>query len=472
MIIPVLLAGGSGTRLWPLSRDLQPKQFLRLASDQSLLEDTLARVRSLPDVTAPMVLAREEHRFLVAELLRRAGCKDATVLLEPEGRNTAPAVAVAALQALARQGRAALLLVLPSDHVIAKPQAFVAAVHVGTAAAMAGRLVTFGIVPSAPETGYGYIKAGEQAMAGVWTIESFVEKPQRETAERYLARGGYYWNSGMFMFSAGAYLDELERLAPDIAAAARTAHQGARQDTDFLRVEAQAFRACRSESIDYAVMEKTRDAVVVPMAADWNDLGSWSAVAATRKADARNNVFDGDVLGEDVSGSYLRSESRLIAALGLRDLVVVETADAVLVADKKREQDIKRLVETLKARGRSEAHEHRKVYRPWGSYEDLAVGPRYRVKHIIVNPGGRLSLQMHRHRAEHWVVVSGAAKVTRGEEEMTLTEDQSTYIPIGMKHRLENTGSTALEIIEVQTGSYVGEDDIVRFEDVYGRVTK
>jgi mannose-1-phosphate guanylyltransferase / mannose-6-phosphate isomerase len=471
MIVPVLLAGGSGTRLWPLSRELHPKQFLNLAGECSLLEQTFLRLREIPQTAAPLVVAREEHRFLVAEQARRAGCTPG-ILLEPAPRNTAPAIALAALEAARHKGGDALLLVLPSDHVILDVAAFAHAVAAVVPAAAGGKFATFGIVPALPETGYGYIKAGAEIAPGVCALERFVEKPDRDTAERYLAEGGYYWNSGMFLFRADAYLAELERHAPDIAAATRAAHAGLRADGDFLRVDAEAFRACRSDSIDYAVMEKTRDAVVVPMQAGWSDLGSWSAVAEIGARDAQGNVLQGDVLAEDTAGSFIRSDGRLVAALGLRDQVVIETRDAVLVADKSRVQDVKKIVQRLEAAQRSESREHRRVYRPWGSYEDLAVGPRYRVKHIVVKPGARLSLQLHHHRAEHWVVVSGTAKVTCGEKEFMLSEDQSTYIPIGEKHRLENPGKLPLELIEVQTGSYVGEDDIVRFEDVYGRTPK
>ena len=472
MIIPVLLAGGSGTRLWPLSRELHPKQFLSLAGEQSLLEQTFQRLGQIQNASAPLVMAREEHRFLVAEQARRAGVAGASILLEPEGRNTAPAIAVAALEAAQRHGGESLLLVLPSDHVIADVDAFARAVHAAAAVAETGKLATFGIVPVQPETGYGYIKAGAEVAPGVHALERFVEKPDRDTAARYLKEGGYYWNSGMFLFRADVYLAELKRYAPDIAAAMHTAHAAAKQDSDFLRLDPESFHACRSESIDYAVMEKTRDAVVVPMQAGWSDLGSWSSIAGIDASDACGNVLQGDVLVEDTADSFIRSENRLVAALGLRGLVVIETKDAVLVADKSRVQDVKKIVQRLEDAQRSEVREHRRVYRPWGFYEDLAIGERYRVKHIQVKPGGRLSLQMHHHRAEHWVVVSGTARVTCGEKLLTLHEDQSTYIPIGEKHRLENTGKTPLELIEVQTGAYVGEDDIVRLEDVYGRTQK
>jgi mannose-1-phosphate guanylyltransferase/mannose-6-phosphate isomerase len=345
-------------------------------------------------------------------------------------------------------------------------------VQAGSKAAQEGRLVTFGIVPDQPETGYGYIKSGAALTAGVHKLERFVEKPDRDTAARYLAEGGYYWNSGMFLFRADTYLAQLEQHASDIAAVARAAHAASKQDSDFLRVDVDIFRSCRSDSIDYAVMEKTTDAVVVPLDAGWSDLGSWASVADIGPRDARGNVLQGDVVVEDVADSFIRSEGRLVAALGLREQIVIETKDVVLVADKSRVQDVKKLVQQLETAQRSETREHLRVYRPWGFYEDLAIGPRYRVKHIQVKPGGRLSLQMHHHRAEHWIVVSGTALVTCGDKEFNLGEDQSTYIPIGEKHRLENRGSQPLELIEVQTGSYVGEDDIVRFEDVYGRTQK
>lgn len=474
-MIPVLLAGGSGTRLWPLSRELHPKQFLRLGSDQySLLEQTFLRLKDLA-TAAPLVVAREEHRFLVAEHARRAGVEHARIILEPVGRNTAPAVALAALEVTARHSGASLLLVLPSDHVIADAAAFVAAVRCGAKAAHAGKLVTFGIVPTVAETGYGYLKASSSKSddaPGVCVLERFVEKPDQETAARYLAEGGYFWNSGMFLFRADAFLAQLERFAPDIAQATRIAHAASEEDRDFLRVNAEKFRACRADSIDYAVMEKTADAVVVPLDAGWSDLGSWSSVAAIGQADAAGNVLHGDVLAKNTQGSFIHSEGRLVATLGLRDQVVIETKDVVLVADRSQVQNVKQLVQELESAKRSEVREHRRVYRPWGYYEDLALGPRYRVKHILVKPGAQLSLQMHHHRAEHWVVVSGTAQVTCGEKTFTLSEDQSTYIPIGIKHRLENPSETPLELIEVQTGSYVGEDDIVRFEDVYGRTPR
>lgn len=469
-LVPVILAGGSGTRLWPLSRQLYPKQFLPLGSAQSLLEQTLLRTRGVAGTTNPIVVAREDHRFLVEGQAKAAGIDRVTIVLEPAGRNTAPAVAIAAFEAVRQHGTEVLLLVLPSDQVIEDTQAFASAVVAGVQAAIAGRLVTFGIVPTAPETGYGYIKAGAPFLDGVSVIDRFVEKPDPDTATRYLAEGGYFWNSGMFLFQAATYLAGLQTLAPDIAEAAKRAHELGTSDGSFLKVDADTFSACRSDSIDYALMEKTHDAVVVPMDAGWNDLGSWSSVAQTQAADSVGNVVEGDVMCVDSQSCFVHSEGRLVAALGLRDQIIVETPDAVLVANKSRVQDVKEIVKRLEMSGRSEAREHRRVYRPWGFYEDIVMGPRYRVKRIHVSPGGRLSLQMHHHRAEHWVVVTGTAKITRGDEEMLLSEDQSSYIPIGMQHRLENPGKVPLELVEVQTGSYVGEDDIVRLEDVYGRV--
>lgn len=468
MIVPVLLAGGSGTRLWPLSRQARPKQFLPLVGDVSLLQATLTRVTPFSADASTLVVGREDHRFLIAEQMRRADTQG-TVILEPCARNTAPAAAIAALEANAQHGAEALMLLLPSDHVIQDTDAFEAAVTTGAQAAKNGHLVTFGVTPSRAETGYGYIRAGQELAPGTAAIKAFVEKPDAATAQGYLDSREYYWNSGMFLFSATAYLQALGQHAPDILEACEAAYAGAARDADFLRLDEAAFNGCRSESIDYAVMEKTRDAAVVPLDARWSDLGSWSSVAELTPTDARGNAVRGDVMLEDTDNCIVRSEGRLVATLGVQDQVIVETADAVLVADRGREQDIKTLVNRLTAEKRSQAAEHRKVYRPWGSYEGIAMGGRFQVKHIIVQPGARLSLQKHHHRAEHWVVVHGTALVTRGEDEFLLTEDQSTYIPLGTKHRLENPGSIPLELIEVQSGAYLGEDDIVRYDDVYGR---
>ena len=469
MLIPVLLSGGVGSRLWPLSRELYPKQFLPLTGDRSLLVATAERAAAMPGSSAPIVVCNEAHRFLVAEQLRSAAIEAAAILLEPVGRNTAPAVAAAALQARDMDPDA-ILLVMPADHAIADTAAFAAAVGEGLAAAQQGKLVTFGIVPTAPETGYGYIQGRpSDADAGCLIIEQFVEKPDRATAERYLASGDFFWNSGMFLLSARTYLEEMAVHAPAMLAAVQRAVDGARKDLDFIRLEAAAFTECPADSIDYAIMEHTRRGVVLPLACGWSDVGAWSTLWEIGARDSDGNVTSGDVLVQDTANSYIAASSRLVATAGVSDLVVVETADAVLVADRGKVQDIKAIVTRLKEQQRSEVSVHTRVYRPWGSYESLVVGERFQVKRIIVNPGQRLSLQMHHHRAEHWIVVSGTATVTCGEQVLTLSEDQSTYIPLGTKHRLENPGVIPLELIEVQTGSYLGEDDIVRFEDVYGR---
>lgn len=464
-MIPVILSGGSGTRLWPLSREAFPKQFLALVGRESMLQATWRRVAPLAS-GAPIVVAGEAHRFMVAEQLREAGCDAATILLEPLARNTAPAIAAAALEAV-RDGADPLLLVLPSDHVIADAEAFRAAVRAASQAAESGALVTFGIVPTGPETGYGYIKAS--AGEGVRTVERFVEKPDAATAAAYVASGDYAWNSGMFLFRASAYLAELERHQPAMLAACREALARARRDVDFVRLDATAFAASPSDSIDYAVMEKTAHAAVLAIDAGWNDVGSWAALWQVAEQDGQGNAHHGDVVAEDCRDTLAWGDGRLLALLGLRDVVVVDTADAVLVAHKDRVQDVKGIVAELKHRARPETGLHRKVYRPWGHYDSVDVGERFQVKRITVKPGAALSLQMHHHRAEHWIVVSGTAKVTRGEEVILLGENQSTYIPLGVKHRLENPGVVPLELVEVQSGSYLGEDDIVRFEDVYGR---
>jgi mannose-1-phosphate guanylyltransferase/mannose-6-phosphate isomerase len=466
-MIPVILSGGSGTRLWPLSREAYPKQFLPLVGKDTMLQATWQRIAPLASA-APMVVANEEHRFMVAEQLRQVGCVPSAILLEPVGRNTAPAIAVAALQAM-REGADPLLLVLPSDHVIADATAFQAAVRQAEPAASQGRLVTFGIVPSAPETGYGYIRAGAALADGVRAVAQFVEKPDEATARGYVASGEYFWNSGMFLFRASVYLAELARQQPSMLAACRAALEGASRDADFVRLDKAAFAACPSDSIDYAVMEHTDAAAVLPIEVGWNDLGSWSALWEVAEQDGNGNAHHGDVLAQDCRNTLAWGHGRLLALLGLENVVVVDTADAVLVAHKDRVQDVKGIVGKLKAEGRSEPTSHRKVYRPWGSYDSIDVGGRFQVKRITVKPGASLSLQMHHHRAEHWIIVSGTGRITRGEEVFTLAENQSTYIPLGVKHRLENPGRLPLELIEVQSGSYLGEDDIVRFEDVYGR---
>jgi mannose-1-phosphate guanylyltransferase/mannose-6-phosphate isomerase len=466
-MVPVILSGGSGTRLWPLSRESYPKQFLPLAGTDTMLQATWLRIAPLASA-APMVVANEEHRFMVAEQLRQVGCVPSAILLEPVGRNTAPAIAVAALQAT-REGADPLLLVLPSDHVIKDAAAFQAAVRQAEPAAAQGRLVTFGIVPDAPETGYGYIRAGAALADGVRQVARFVEKPDAATARQYVASGEYFWNSGMFLFRASVYLGELARQQSAMLAACRAAIDGASRDADFVRLDKAAFAACPSDSIDYAVMEHTHAAAVLPIDVGWNDLGSWSALWEVAEQDGDGNAHHGDVLAQDCRNTLAWAEGRLVALLGLEDVVVVDTADAVLVAHKDRVQDVKGIVARLKTEGRGEPTSHRKVYRPWGSYDSIDVGERFQVKRITVKPGASLSLQMHHHRAEHWVVVSGTGRITRGDEVLTLTENQSTYIPLGVRHRLENPGRLPLELIEVQSGSYLGEDDIVRFEDVYGR---
>ncbi|MCU1193956.1 mannose-1-phosphate guanylyltransferase/mannose-6-phosphate isomerase [Stenotrophomonas maltophilia] len=463
-IQPVILSGGSGTRLWPLSREAYPKQFLPLAGELTMLQATWQRVAPLA-ARGPLVIANEEHRFVAAEQLQQVGAEPAAIILEPVGRNTAPAIAVAALEAT-RDGADALLLVLPSDHVITDEAAFRSAVQAAASAAEAGKLVTFGIVPTGPETGYGYIKAADGQ--GLRAVERFVEKPDLETATGYVASGLYYWNSGMFLFKASRYLQELECFQPAMLAGSRQAWQQARRDADFTRLDKDAFTAVPSDSIDYAVMEKTADAVVIPLDAGWNDVGSWTALRDVSQQDGDGNAHQGDVIAIDCRNTYAYAQ-RLVALVGLDDVIVVETDDAVLVGKADRMQEVKTVVAKLKAEGRSEATWHRKVYRPWGAYDSIDNGERFQVKRITVKPGGTLSLQMHHHRAEHWIVVSGTAEVTRGNEVILLSENQSTYIPLGVTHRLRNPGKLPLELIEVQSGSYLGEDDIVRFEDTYGR---
>jgi mannose-1-phosphate guanylyltransferase/mannose-6-phosphate isomerase len=472
MLIPVILSGGAGTRLWPLSRELYPKQLLPLTGPRTMLQQTVLRLEGLA-AAAPVIVCNEAHRFLVAEQLRQLRIAARATVLEPFGRNTAPAIALAAhaaLKGLAADANAAepLLLVLPADHVIRDVPAFQRAVRVAQAAAAEGQLVTFGVVATSAETGYGYIQRGAPH-GEAFQIKRFVEKPNREHAGGFISSGDYYWNSGMFLFRARRYLQELTRFAPEMARICEAAFRTAKADLDFTRIDAGIFEACPADSIDYAVMEKTADAVVVPLKAGWSDVGSWSALHEASDADAHGNVTHGDVISDDTHGSYLYAESRLLAAVGLRDHVVVETKDAVLVAPKDRVQDVKRLVLQLKERGRYEHSLHREVFRPWGSYDSIENGSRFQVKRLKVKPGATLSLQMHHHRAEHWVVVAGTARITRGDEVFLLEENQSTYIPIGVKHRIENPGMIPLEIIEVQSGSYLGEDDIVRFEDAYGR---
>tara|TARA_R110002020_G_scaffold266184_7_gene481069 strand:+ start:3820 stop:5310 length:1491 start_codon:yes stop_codon:yes gene_type:complete len=490
-LVPVLLSGGSGTRLWPLSRETHPKQFQPLVGEKSLLQATWERLEGLDGLAAPIVVANEDHRFMVAEQLRRVGAAPSAIVLEPVGRNTAPAIAVAALQARAG-GADPLLLVLPSDHVIADEAGFRAAVLSACEAAGQGALVTFGIVPTGPETGYGYIKAAMPPVGApsganpltlpsskkgfapegaptVMPVEAFVEKPDKTTAETYIASGDYFWNSGMFLFRASAYLAELEKHAPAMVAAARESLEKAQRDVDFLRLDRAAFEACPADSIDYAVMEKTDKAAVLPINLGWNDVGSWKALWEIADQDPDGNAHHGDVIALDCRNTLAWGGRRLVSLLGLDDVIVVDTDDALLVAARDQVQQVKDIVARLKEEGRPQASIHRKVYRPWGSYDGIDSGERFQVKRIVVNPGAALSLQMHHHRAEHWIVVSGSARVTCDDRVFLLAENQSTYIPLGSKHRLENPGKVPLELIEVQSGSYLGEDDIVRFEDVYGR---
>ncbi|WP_333840243.1 mannose-1-phosphate guanylyltransferase/mannose-6-phosphate isomerase [Pelomicrobium sp.] len=470
-IYAVVLSGGAGTRLWPMSRETLPKQFLRLTSEHSLLQETLLRLEGLAGLRATVVVANQEHRFLVAEHLRGIGLKPEALILEPAARNTAPAIAVAALH-LTRQDPKALMLVLPADHHIPDAAALREAICAAVPAAQAGHLVTFGVTPRWAETGYGYIERGEPLGEGAagYRVARFLEKPDEETAARFQASGRHYWNSGMFLFRAEDVLTELRRLKPALVGACEEALAKAGKDLDFLRLDAEAFGRSPSVSIDYALMEHTARAAVLPVDFSWTDLGSWKALWEVGVKDVAGNVTRGDVHLDGAKNSYVYAERRFVAALGVEDLVIVETPDAVLVARRDEVQKVRQVVEDLRARNRHEHVTHRTVYRPWGCYESIDAGHRFQVKRITVNPGQKLSLQMHHHRAEHWVVVVGTAKVTRGDETLVLTENQSTYIPLGVTHRLENPGKIPLQLIEVQSGAYLGEDDIVRFEDAYSRV--
>ena len=474
----VILSGGSGTRLWPASRESYPKQLLPLTGERSLLQETATRLRGFTAAEVdprPLVITNEEYRFIIAEQLRQIGVRSPQIVLEPVGRNTAPALTLAALTA-AEEGDP-ILLVMPADHVIGDLGAFQHAIAVGAAAARIGALVTFGIVPDRAETGYGYIRAGAVLAAGegARTLEEFVEKPDRETAERYVSSGEYYWNSGIFMMKASVWMAAITHFNPDMARSCSAAIDGRSQDADFVRLDAAAFERSPSDSIDYAVMEKLATAsdlgqgVVVPLSAGWSDVGAWDALWAVSEKDADGNAARGEVIFEGSHNTLVHADSRLVAAIGCEDMIVVETPDAVMVAHKTRTQDVKKVVARLKAEGRSLTQSHRKVYRPWGWYDSIDAGERFQVKRIVVNPGAKLSLQMHHHRAEHWIVVRGTAEVTSGDKTFLLAENESTYIPLGHTHRLSNPGKVPLEIIEVQSGSYLGEDDIVRFEDTYGR---
>ena len=469
-IIPVILSGGSGTRLWPLSRKMYPKQFIPLRQQRSLFQDTIKRVMALGDgIQAPIVVCNEEHRFMAAEQLRLEAVLDAEIMLEPAGRNTAPAIALAAYCAQQRDPNA-IMLVLPADHVMHDQAAFAQAIATAMRCAEQDFMVTFGVTPTRPETGYGYIQAGaamfqEQA----YRVAKFVEKPALEVAQEYLESGLYAWNSGMFMFKAASYIEQLQQHQPDIAQFTLAAYQAQHRDLDFIRIDPHPFKQCQSESIDYAVMEKTSQAMLVPLNCHWSDVGSWHALWESLELDDNNNASSGDVILQDCEGCMVHSSHRLVTAIGLRDIVIAETSDALLITPRSEAQKVKSLTQTLQATQREEANTHLKVYRPWGEYESVDHAERFQVKRITVKPGERLSLQKHHHRAEHWIVVNGTARVTCGDKEFLLAENESTYIPIGEIHRLENPGKIPLELIEVQSGSYLGEDDIERFEDKYGR---
>lgn len=470
MILPVIMAGGTGSRLWPLSRELYPKQFLTATGKQSMLQQTVSRLSDIQH-TPPVLICNEEHRFIAAEQMRLAGFKHGGIILEPVGRNTAPAIALAALQAVnnAANDEDPILLVLAADHVIENIKAFEESVEKALSFATDGKLVTFGIVPSAPETGYGYIKSGRKE-GNAFSVSEFVEKPDLETAKNYLASGDYYWNSGMFLFKASRYLEELAKFAPDMLDVCKRAIAAPSQDLEFVRVDKSIFETCPDDSIDYVVMEQTDAAMVVPMDAGWSDVGSFSALWDVSAKDKNDNVIKGDAITVDSTNNYLYAEDKLIATVGVNNLVVIQTKDAILVADKDKVQDVKTIVNRLKESGRTEHKLHREVYRPWGKYDSIDFGKRDQVKRITVKPGEKLSIQKHHHRSEHWIIVSGTASVLNGDKTILLTENESTYIPVGVIHALENPGKIPLEMIEVQTGSYLGEDDIVRYEDRYGRV--
>ncbi len=486
MITPVVLSGGSGTRLWPLSRKSHPKQLLPLLNQTSLLQDTINRLDGLKNIAQPVVICNEEYRFMVAEQVRSTNIGASAIILEPVGRNTAPAIALAAFNALKENTLSSaeagsedvanedtILLVLPADHDIKNVGVFHKAIETGFQQALEGHFVTFGIVPDSPETGYGYIKAADSVGVNeVSAIEKFVEKPDLDTATKYLNEGGYYWNSGMFMFKASDYLNVLQEYSPEIYKACLAAFNAEKRDLDFIRVGVEEFKKCPSNSIDYAVMEKVTNAVVIPVDIGWSDVGSWSALHDIGEQDENNNIFTGDTISVATKNSYVRAEHKLVTTLGVEDLIIVDTDDALLVAHKNHVQDIKTIVDTLSNERRNEAVIHKRVCRPWGCYQGIDKSDRFQVKRITVKPGAVLSLQLHHHRAEHWIVVHGTAKVTKDDKEFVLSENESTYIPLGVKHRLENIGKIPLELIEVQTGSYLGEDDIVRFDDIYGREGK
>ncbi|MDW3056454.1 mannose-1-phosphate guanylyltransferase/mannose-6-phosphate isomerase [Vibrio sp. 1978] len=465
MLLPVIMAGGSGSRLWPLSRTLYPKQFISLTSDNTMLQDTINRLEGI-EHKSPFIICNEEHRFIVAEQLRQQNLAHSGIALEPVGRNTAPAIALAALQSK-KEGDDPLFLVLAADHVIQDQEAFVEAVEIAKKRAIENKLVTFGIVPTGPETGYGYIKQGKSDSADSYQVERFVEKPDLATAKEYISSNEYLWNSGMFLFKASRYLEELKKHRPDILTACEKAIAGSVNDLDFIRLDEEAFLSCPDDSIDYAVMEKTEDAVVVPLDASWSDVGSFSSLWEVAEKDVAGNVTHGDVITQGTQNSFIYSQSKLVSTVGVDDLVVVETKDAVLVAHKDKVQDVKSIVNQLKAQKRNEYLQHREVYRPWGSHDEIAKGERFHVKHLVVKPGEATATQLHYHRAEHWVVVEGTAKVLNGEKSYILSENESTYVAIGSPHKIENPGKIDLHLIEVRSGNYLEEDDIVRLEE-YG----
>ena len=468
-ITPVILSGGSGTRLWPLSRKQYPKQYLPLASDNTMLQETILRLNGLDNLTDPIIICNVDHRFVVAEQCQKVGIKNPTILLEPVGRNTAPAIAVAALQSL-KNSDDSTLLILSADHVIQDVGAFHKAINMANQQAKSGKLVTFGIVPTDANTGYGYIKSSKENSNGVYKVEEFIEKPNLKTAEFYLEQGGYLWNSGMFMFQAHSFIDELTTYAPNIVTSANNAVNNALQDIDFIRLDKQAFDSCQSDSIDYTLMAKSNNVVVVPLDAKWSDIGAWPALYDIGTKDSQGNVIKGDVITQDTTNTYINADHKMVAVIGVDNLIIVDTPDATFIATQDKAQEVKSIVESLQASDRCESIAHRKVYRPWGWYDSIESGEYFQVKRLHVKPGAKLSLQMHHKRAEHWVVVSGIATVTNGEQTFSLNIGESTYIPLGVTHALENQLNEPLEIIEVQSGIYLGEDDIVRFEDVYGRV--
>lgn len=471
-MIPVILSGGAGSRLWPLSRSLFPKQFLSLIDNNTMIQDTVLRLSGIGENVEPVIVCNESHRFIVAEQLQQINVLKRSIILEPIGRNTAPAIAAAAYNAIKenKSGEDPVLLILAADHSIKDTETFCTKIKLAEKIAEQGKLVTFGITPKSPETGYGYIKAGNKLDSGSYNLEKFVEKPDLETAKKYLESGDFYWNSGMFMFKASVYLEELSKWEPRMAELAKKAVDSATRDYDFIRLDKESFSSCPSNSIDYAVMENTEKGVLVPLDAGWNDVGSWSSIWEINPKDGNGNVLIGDVVTESTKNSYIRAEERrMVACVGVQDLVIVDTKDVVMVASKDKVQDVKTIVNKLQKENRKEVSENRVGYRPWGTYDSIDRDKRYQVKHITVKPGGKLSVQMHHHRAEHWIIVSGTAKVLKGETEHLLTENQSIYIPIGTVHALENPGKIPLELIEVQSGSYLNEDDIIRFEDKYGR---